>query len=287
MAKDVLHVVPHEDNWAVRREGNERVSSTHPTQKDAIEAARDLAKEQDDIVIHRPDGTIRERVTYYGSNGKTSHETETRTATDREEMGIEDVEGVRSRVSWEAVVGGAVVAVAVYFVLSLFALAIGLSTVDRVSERTAANTAAIVSGIILLLSVFSGGFVASRLTARERPIEGVVYGALVWGALVMLLAAGLPGLARVTGTAAQAANPDRVRQELALNDRQAEQYAAMVRENQPRLDVSAEQAAWWAFVAVTVSLLSAMAGGYLGAGPRIELHRRGDHAVATVAPRPA
>jgi hypothetical protein len=67
MAKDVLHVVPHEQAWAVRREGNERVTTTSPTQRDAIEAARELAKEQDDIVIHRPDGTIRERVTYYGS----------------------------------------------------------------------------------------------------------------------------------------------------------------------------------------------------------------------------
>src|SRR5215204_5340851 len=70
MAKSVLHVVPHNhEDWAVKREGNERASSTHATQKEAIEAARELAKELDDIVIHRPDGTIRERVTYYGSNG--------------------------------------------------------------------------------------------------------------------------------------------------------------------------------------------------------------------------
>jgi Uncharacterized protein conserved in bacteria (DUF2188) len=40
MAKSVLHVVPHNDTWAVKREGNERASSTHPTQKEAIEAAR-------------------------------------------------------------------------------------------------------------------------------------------------------------------------------------------------------------------------------------------------------
>lgn len=287
MAKDVLHVVPHADNWAVRREGNERVSSTHPTQKDAIEAARDLAKEQDDIVIHRPDGTIRERVTYYGSNGRSAGEIETRTETHREGLRTEDVVGVESRVSWEAVLGGAVVAVALYFVMSLFALSVGLSTVDRVSDRTAANTAAIVSGIILLLSVFSGGYVASRLTARERPIEGLVYGGLVWGTLVLALASGLPGLARVAGTAAQAASPEQVRQRLNLNDQQAAEYAAMVQANHARLDVSAEQAAWWAFVAVTVSLMSALAGGYLGAGPTVELRRRDDGTAAAVVPRPA
>src|SRR5829696_7412576 len=117
MAKSVLHVVPHNNqDWAVKREGNERASSTHPTQKDAIEAARELAKELDDIVIHRPDGTIRERVTYYGSNGQatngntesqpqtaTAARTETRTTHRTEEVGPEDVVGVSSRVSWEAV----------------------------------------------------------------------------------------------------------------------------------------------------------------------------------------
>jgi len=31
-----VHVVPHADGWAVRIEGNERVSSIHDTQGDAI-----------------------------------------------------------------------------------------------------------------------------------------------------------------------------------------------------------------------------------------------------------
>src|SRR5262245_48597032 len=102
MAKDVLHVVPHDQAWAVRREGNERVSSTHPTQKDTIEAAREMAKERDDIVIHRPDGTIRERVTYFGTAEPANGET--RTTTTREtELDPRDVASVGSRVSWEAV----------------------------------------------------------------------------------------------------------------------------------------------------------------------------------------
>src|SRR3954469_19264216 len=106
MAKDVLHVVPHEQNWAVRREGNDRVSSTHPTQKEAIEAARELAKERDDIVIHRPDGTIRERVTYMGGNGG-SQEGRADTSNDsrrdsRTAVGPSDLFSVGSRVSWAA-----------------------------------------------------------------------------------------------------------------------------------------------------------------------------------------
>lgn len=59
------HVVPHGDDWAVRGEGNSRVTSTHDTQGEAIERARDIAINQEsEVVIHRPDGTIRDRDSY-------------------------------------------------------------------------------------------------------------------------------------------------------------------------------------------------------------------------------
>ena len=59
------HVVPHGDGWAVRGEGNERVTSVHNTQSEAIEAAREIAiNQQSELFIHRPNGQIRERNTY-------------------------------------------------------------------------------------------------------------------------------------------------------------------------------------------------------------------------------
>lgn len=64
MKKD-LHVVPHGDDWAVRREGASRVSSTHDTQREAIDAARRTAqREHNEVVIHRPDGRIRDSDSY-------------------------------------------------------------------------------------------------------------------------------------------------------------------------------------------------------------------------------
>ncbi len=61
MGKNV-HIVPHDDGWAVKKEGNERASSVHPTQKDAIGAGRDAARrEQAELLIHGRDGRIRER----------------------------------------------------------------------------------------------------------------------------------------------------------------------------------------------------------------------------------
>jgi len=37
------HVVPYEDAWAVRREGNKRITSKHRTQSTAISKAKILA----------------------------------------------------------------------------------------------------------------------------------------------------------------------------------------------------------------------------------------------------
>lgn len=59
------HVVPHGGRWAVRGEGNERVTSVHDTQAEAIEAARRIATHQrGEVVIHGSDGRIRDSDSY-------------------------------------------------------------------------------------------------------------------------------------------------------------------------------------------------------------------------------
>ena len=61
----VQHVVPHEDGWAVRGAGNERVTATFEYQEDAIERARQIAiNYRSAVVIHRKDGSIRDRMNY-------------------------------------------------------------------------------------------------------------------------------------------------------------------------------------------------------------------------------
>lgn len=59
------HVVPHEDGWAVRREGNQRITSKHRKQSTAIRKAKSLARKyKADVIIHRASGGIRERVSF-------------------------------------------------------------------------------------------------------------------------------------------------------------------------------------------------------------------------------
>lgn len=64
MAKN-QHVVPHDGEWAIRGEGNSRVTKITQTQQEAIDIAREIAKNNNsELVIHRPDGRIREKNSY-------------------------------------------------------------------------------------------------------------------------------------------------------------------------------------------------------------------------------
>ena len=65
MTKKNVHVVPHNGAWATRKEGAQRVGHTAETQKEALEQAREQAKrEKVEVVIHRPDGRIRDSDSY-------------------------------------------------------------------------------------------------------------------------------------------------------------------------------------------------------------------------------
>jgi len=59
------HVVPHHRKWGVRGEGNDKVTKITNTQREAIEIAREIAKNQkSEVVIHRSNGIIRDSDSY-------------------------------------------------------------------------------------------------------------------------------------------------------------------------------------------------------------------------------
>lgn len=58
------HIVPHNDEWAIKRENATRVTEVFSTKEKALNKARDLVKEKNvQLTIHRRDGTF-ERVQY-------------------------------------------------------------------------------------------------------------------------------------------------------------------------------------------------------------------------------
>ncbi len=65
MSKKNQHVVPHGKEWAVKGAGNSKTTVITETQKEAIERAKEIAKNNDsELFIHNRQGQIRERNTY-------------------------------------------------------------------------------------------------------------------------------------------------------------------------------------------------------------------------------
>lgn len=290
MGKDILHVVPHDDAWAVKREGNERASSTHETQKDAIDAARGFAKDGDDIVIHRPDGTIREKVTYTAGNGEGREGT----TNGSRKVQARDVMSVGSRVSWGAVLAGSVVAIAVYAALTMLAIALGVTTVDSIQSDVFAISALVVVIFNSLVALFIGGFVASRATVGEDKTESLIYGLLVWGALfvfTLLTTAGMGmGLGMMASNlarpqAAQTQNPaaDDMATKLGLSEEQQQKYQEMYGQaQQVTSQASPTTMAWLGFGGMVLSILASIAGAVCGAGPELVVRQLRDRRGAAV-----
>jgi uncharacterized protein (TIGR02271 family) len=69
--RPAVHIELRGEGWAVVREGNKRATSTHPTQAEAAEFGRDLARrDRTEFFLHAQDGQIREHRDY--SAGRTS-----------------------------------------------------------------------------------------------------------------------------------------------------------------------------------------------------------------------
>jgi uncharacterized protein YdaT len=59
------HVVPDGNRWGVKGAGNSKATEKFDTQKEAIERAREIAKNQEsEVVIHGRDGKIRDKDSY-------------------------------------------------------------------------------------------------------------------------------------------------------------------------------------------------------------------------------
>ncbi|MEL6657262.1 MAG: DUF2188 domain-containing protein [Bacteroidota bacterium] len=59
------HVVPHEEGWAVKGAGNERYTGVYQYQRDAIDRAKEIARNYGStVIIHGEDGKVRDSISY-------------------------------------------------------------------------------------------------------------------------------------------------------------------------------------------------------------------------------
>lgn len=200
-----------------------------------------------------------------------------------------DVMSVGSRISWAAILAGAVLAVTLYLVFSVLGICIGLSVSQRVAGTQLGVGAAVYAVVTFLLSLFAGGYVTSQATVGETKGEAVSYGLLLWGVILLALvwfssaglSLGIGGLMRQVmkdpvqepAGAATAWSADDLRK-IGLNDEQIgkmKQAGEVLQARVARLDVTAE--AWWSLVALLLSIAAAVAGAVAGAGPRLIFRR--------------
>lgn len=94
-----------------------------------------------------------------------------------------DVLSVKSRVSWAAIAAGAMIALAVYFLLTLLGMAVGLELSVRRTGYDLGIGAALWAIATLLFAMFAGGWATSRLAVGESRLEATLYGVILWGVL--------------------------------------------------------------------------------------------------------
>lgn len=99
----------------------------------------------------------------------------------------EDLYSVGSRISWGAVLAGAVVTLALYLVMTLLGAAIGLTVDVNTPVERLAPWAMAWSVLAACLSLFAGGCVATQLTAGETRTEAMMHGVILWGAVVGMM----------------------------------------------------------------------------------------------------
>jgi hypothetical protein len=205
------------------------------------------------------------------------------------------------KVSWGGIFGGVLVAVGVLMLLTALGLAVGISAAQpgETEASTLGTGAGIWAGLSLLLALFVGGMVSTRVGAISDRATGFFEGALVWVVSILLmvyfassgvgmLAGGafklLGGATQAIGSAMQGGG------ETAQAAAEAKQGMAQLMEkakSSGALEQKAEEvkpvatkAAWITFGALVISLLAAVIGAMVGRRRAITDPKRGNAALA-------
>lgn len=205
-----------------------------------------------------------------------------------------DLLGVKSRVCWSAIIGGTVIALATYVVLTMLLGAIGITLTDAGVRANAVGVGVLIAMIAtMVVSLFLGGWVSSQLTAGENRQEAVIYGLLTWaavtGATLMLVSMGVRGgYFAVVGGSMVAQNNERIpaweetARQAGVPQQQIDSAKAAIDPNRVRAELNdpanqeramnaAVASSWVALVATMLSMAAAVTGALVGRGAAFRL----------------
>ena len=157
------------------------------------------------------------------------------------------------RVSWGGIFGGVMVAVGLLLLLAALGVAIGITAINPQSTSMGklGIGAGIWTGVSLLLSLFVGGLVSSRLGATFDRTTSFFEGFLVWIVSLLLVAyLAASGMAWVAGDAfsIMGAQPD----------------MSVVPDAVQEVQAPAAKTAWITFGSLVLSLGAALSGAMAG-----------------------
>ncbi|HEX7052550.1 MAG TPA: hypothetical protein VF211_01290 [Burkholderiales bacterium] len=185
------------------------------------------------------------------------------------------------RVSWGGVWGGVLVAIGLLLLLAALGVAVGITATDpaQADASTLGTGAGIWAGVSLLIALFVGGMVSTRIGAIFDGTTGFFEGALVWVVSILLMgylaASGVGSLAggafSLVGGAQQAVGSVLGTTDPQAMKQQAEQKAEEMKQSLPQLQQRAQEAkptvtkaAWITFAGLLLSLAAAVIGAMAG-----------------------
>lgn len=161
-----------------------------------------------------------------------------------------------TRLSWGGVVGGLLVAIAVWIALSVLGLAVNLSALDP-TDPAALQGIGVAAGlwslVVWIVALFAGGVVAGHAAGIVERRRGALHGIVLWSLATMLsMFVVADALRAVAIGALMTTAPDEM----------GPAGAALV------AATSTGKALWWVFFAMLLGLGAALIGSTTGVGRR-------------------
>lgn len=182
--------------------------------------------------------------------------------------------GPPTRISWGAIFAGAVAALSLWILLTVFGLALGVSAIDAAHPSTV-RTLGVFTGLWSLLSpliaLLIGGAVASRGAGVATRLGGAMQGLVMWG-ITLIAGAYFVGGAVLSVTkdatnVGRAAINEAVSSPGALEDK-LDTAANKAQQTAVEAAEVGEPVFWGVFGALALGLVAALVGGAAGVSRR-------------------
>jgi len=192
-------------------------------------------------------------------------------------------------IDWPSIIAGAVVAIAIGFVLNVLGLAIGAAAFNPFELNRQDEAISIGGGLYAifaqLIALQIGAYIAARAARYPDHFGGALAGVMVWSLAVVV------AIVLATWAAAATASGDAIPSGVAetvgeLSDAADDETTSLseLATAEETADVVATLS-WWTFGALALGLAGAIAGGWLGAAhPKWEGRPRLDEGPAYRSP---